>query len=232
MEIKIMKNILDRNQDKAREVRDLLLSKKVLMINLISSPGAGKTTLLERTCSRLCSDMRIGVIEGDITTDRDAQRLKKYNIPIVVINTEGGCHLDSHSISKVLDSFDLDNLDVLFVENVGNLICPSQFDLGENFKIAMVSTAEGDDKPGKYPMLFREAKAVLLNKTDLIPYTDFNLGFFRSDLQNINAQIPLFEISCTKGDGLLDWYRWIKEQIAAVPGTAGETVAKVKGDQQ
>ncbi len=149
------------------------------MVNIISSPGAGKTTLLERTCETLGEKFRIGVIEGDITTDRDARRLKKYNIPIVVINTEGGCHLDSHSISKVLDSFDLENLDVLFVENVGNLICPSQFDLGENFKIAVVSTAEGDDKPGKYPMLFREAKAVLLNKIDLIPYTNFNIGYFQ-----------------------------------------------------
>jgi hydrogenase nickel incorporation protein HypB len=213
MEIKIMKNILDRNQNKANEVRNLLLLKKVLMVNIISSPGAGKTTLLERTCETLGEKFRIGVIEGDITTDRDAQRLKKYNIPIVVINTEGGCHLDSHSISKVLDSFDLDNLDVLFVENVGNLICPAQFDLGEDFKIALVSTTEGDDKPGKYPMLFREAKAVLLNKTDLIPYTNFKIDFFRDDLQKINAQIPLFEISCTKGQGLSEWYMWIEEQI-------------------
>jgi hydrogenase nickel incorporation protein HypB len=214
MEIKIMKNILDRNQNKAREVRDLMLLKKVLMVNIISSPGAGKTTLLERTCGNLGDRIRIGVIEGDITTDRDAQRLKKYNIPIVVINTEGGCHLDSHSISKVLDSFDLDSIDVLFVENVGNLICPSQFDLGENFKVAMVSTPEGDDKPGKYPMLFREARAVLLNKTDLIPYTNFNIGNFRSDLKNINARIPVFEISCSLGEGLQGWYKWIQEQIS------------------
>jgi hydrogenase nickel incorporation protein HypB len=213
MEIKIMKNILDRNQNMANEVRNLLLLKKTVMVNIISSPGAGKTTLLERTCEALGEKIRIGVIEGDITTDRDAQRLKKYDIPIVVINTEGGCHLDSHSISKVLNSFDLENLDVLFVENVGNLICPSQFDLGENFKVALVSTAEGDDKPGKYPMLFREAKVVMLNKIDLIPYTDFNIDFFRSDLQKINAQIPLFEISCTKGDGLSEWYKWIEEQI-------------------
>jgi hydrogenase nickel incorporation protein HypB len=213
MEIKIMKNILDRNQNKANDVRNMLLLKKTVMVNIISSPGAGKTTLLERTCEALGEKFRIGVIEGDITTDRDAQRLKKYNIPIVVINTEGGCHLDSHSISKVLDSFDLEDLDVLFVENVGNLICPAQFDLGENFKIALVSTAEGDDKPGKYPMLFREAKAVLLNKTDLIPYTDFNAGFFRSDLRRINAQIPLFELSCTKGVGLSEWYKWIEEEI-------------------
>lgn len=213
MEIKIMKNILDRNQNKANDVRNLLSLKKVLMVNIISSPGAGKTTLLERTCEDMGEKFRIGVIEGDITTDRDARRLEKYNIPITVINTEGGCHLDSHSISRVIDNFDLENLDVLFVENVGNLICPAQFDLGENCKIALVSTAEGDDKPGKYPMLFREAKAVLLNKTDLIPYTNFNIGFFRSDLQKINAQIPLFELSCTKGDGLSEWYKWIGEQI-------------------
>jgi hydrogenase nickel incorporation protein HypB len=213
MEIKIMKNILDRNQNKAAEVRSLLESKKVLMVNLISSPGAGKTTLLERTCEALGSKFRIGIIEGDITTDRDAQRLKKYNVPIVVINTEGGCHLDSHSISKVLGSFDLDSLDVLFIENVGNLICPSQFDLGETFKLALVSTAEGDDKPGKYPMLFREAKAVLLNKTDLIPYTNFDSDNFKSDLKMINAQIPLFEISCTSGDGIDKWIEWISDKI-------------------
>jgi hydrogenase nickel incorporation protein HypB len=213
MEIKIMKNILDRNQDKANEVRSILIGKRVTMVNIISSPGAGKTTLLERTCERLSSRLRMGVIEGDITTDRDAQRLKKYNIPIVVINTEGGCHLDSHSISKVLDSFDLDNLDVIFVENVGNLVCPSHFDLGESFKLAVVSTAEGDDKPGKYPMLFREAKAVLLNKTDLIPYTNFSFRNFKEDLDKINPQIPLFEVSCTKGEGLENWFRWIEDQI-------------------
>jgi hydrogenase nickel incorporation protein HypB len=213
MEIKIMRNILDRNQNKASEVRNLLASKKVLMVNIISSPGAGKTTLLERTCDKLGTTFRIGVIEGDITTDRDAQRLKKYNIPIVVINTEGGCHLDSHSISKVLNSFDLDNLDVLFVENVGNLICPSQFDLGETFKLAVLSTTEGDDKPAKYPMLFREAEAVLLNKIDLIPYTNFNYESFISDLKKINGQIPVFEISCTKGDGLKEWYDWISKKI-------------------
>jgi hydrogenase nickel incorporation protein HypB len=215
MEIIIMKNILDRNQNKANEVRELLSLKNVLMVNIISSPGAGKTTLLERTCERIGDKFRIGVIEGDVTTDRDAQRLKKYNIPIIVINTEGGCHLDSHSISKVLDSFVLDNLDVLFVENVGNLICPTQFDLGESFKLAMVSTAEGDDKPAKYPMLFREAKAVLLNKTDLIPFTDFRYDKFRSDLEMINFHIPLFKISCTKGDGLEEWINWISEKISA-----------------
>ncbi|MGA1976827.1 MAG: hydrogenase nickel incorporation protein HypB [Bacteroidales bacterium] len=221
MEITIMKNILDKNQNKADEVRKLLAAENVAMINIISSPGAGKTTLLERTCERLASVFRIGIIEGDITTDRDAQRLRKFNIPIVVINTEGGCHLDSHSIFKVLGSFDLSNLDVLFVENVGNLICPSQFDLGENFKLAMVSTAEGDDKPAKYPMLFREAKAVLLNKTDLLPYTNFNFESFSKDLRNINTQIPLFKISCTGRDDLDGWFRWITDEINKLSGASG-----------
>jgi hydrogenase nickel incorporation protein HypB len=214
MEIKILKNILDRNQNKANEVRNLLGEKKVVMINIISAPGAGKTTLLERTCEYLKFKIRIGVIEGDITTDRDAQRLKNYNIPVVVINTEGGCHLDSHSISKALGEFDLDDLDVLFVENVGNLICPSQFDLGENFKLAMVSTAEGDDKPAKYPMLFNEAKAIILNKTDLIPFTNFNYANFLTDLRNINPECPLFEISCTKNEGLKEWFNWLLEQVS------------------
>jgi len=213
MEIRIMKNILDRNQNKAEEIRGLLNEKKVLMVNIISSPGAGKTTLLERTIGELGSKFRIGVIEGDITTDRDAQRLKRFNIPIVVINTEGGCHLDSHSISKVIDFFDLDALDILFVENVGNLICPSQWDLGETFKLAVVSTTEGDDKPAKYPLLFREATAVLLNKTDLIPYTNFSHESFITDLKKINSQVTLFEISCTRGDGLNNWYNWISERV-------------------
>lgn len=212
MEIKIMKNILDRNQNKADEVRALLKDKNVVMVNIISSPGAGKTTLLERTCGELKEKLRLGVIEGDITTDRDAQRLKKYNIPIVVINTEGGCHLDSHSISKALGSFDPDNLDMLFVENVGNLICPSQFDLGETFKLAVISTTEGDDKPAKYPMLFREARAVILNKIDLLPYTNFSFESFRRDLRKINPSVPLFSLSCTRGDGLDEWYEWIIDQ--------------------
>jgi hydrogenase nickel incorporation protein HypB len=213
MEIRIMKNILDRNQNKADEVRNLLREKGVKMVNIISSPGAGKTTLLERTCEALGEKFSIGVIEGDVTTDRDAQRLKKYDIPIVVINTEGGCHLDSHSISKALGAFDLDRLDILFVENVGNLICPSSFDLGEEFKLAVVSTAEGDDKPAKYPLLFSEAGAVILNKTDLIPYTDFNIEAFIKDLSAINPRVPLFRISATKGDGLPGWFEWLEYQI-------------------
>ena len=213
MEIKIMKNILNRNQNKANEVREILKEKKVLMVNLISAPGSGKTTLLEHTIEALHNKFQIGVIEADITTDRDAQRLKKFNIPIVVINTEGGCHLDSHSISKVLPEFDLDILDVLFVENVGNLICPSEFDLGESFKLAITSTTEGDDKPVKYPLLFREAKAVVLNKTDLMKHTNFNYDHFLSDLKQINPLIPLFSLSCVTKEGMDKWLGWMSDRI-------------------
>jgi hydrogenase nickel incorporation protein HypB len=213
MEIKIMKNILDRNQNKAKEVRNLLKDRKVMMINIISSPGAGKTTLLERTCEAMSGEVNIGVIEGDVTTDRDAQRLKKYNIPIVAINTEGGCHLDSHSISKAIEHFDLNVIDLLFVENVGNLICPSQFDLGETFKLAVVSTAEGDDKPAKYPMLFSEARAVILNKTDLIPYTNFNMESFMADIAAINPRLPIIKTSAIRGEGIEEWFGWLRVQI-------------------
>jgi hydrogenase nickel incorporation protein HypB len=215
MEIKIRKNVLDRNKNMANEVRSLLQEKKVLLVNLISSPGAGKTTLLERTLESLKDKFKIGIIEGDITTDRDAQRLKGHGVPIVVINTEGGCHLDSHSILKVLPEFNLDNTDVIFVENVGNLVCPSHFDLGEDFKLAMVSTAEGDDKPIKYPMLFREAKAILLNKIDLIEYTNFNKASFLVDLNNVNGKVPLMQISCTKNLGMDQWFDWISSKISS-----------------
>ena len=210
-----MKNVLDRNKNKANEVRALLKEKNVLMVNMISSPGAGKTTLLERTLENLKDKFKIAVIEGDITTDRDAQRLKGHGVPIVVINTEGGCHLDSHSISKVLPEFDLDNLDVIFVENVGNLVCPSHFDLGETFKLALVSTTEGDDKPIKYPMLFREAQVILLNKVDLIEYTNFNKISFNTDLNNVNGKVPFFEISCTGNIGMDQWYDWISSKISS-----------------
>lgn len=210
-----MKNVLDRNKNKANEIRAQLEEKGVVMVNMISSPGAGKTTLLEKTLEYFKNKYKIAVIEGDIATDRDAQRLKKHGFPIVVINTEGGCHLDSHSISKVLPEFNLDNIDIIFVENVGNLVCPSHFDLGESFKLALVSVTEGDDKPIKYPMLFREAKAIVLNKIDLLSYTNFNKAGFHRDLNNVNGKVPLFEVSCTQNIGMENWYKWLINQIVS-----------------
>ena len=194
MEIKVMKRVLDKNQDKAEEIRGLLKEKGIKMYNFISSPGAGKTALLERTLEYMNGDLRIGIIEGDVSTDRDAQRLKQHELPIVLINTEGGCHLDSNSIEKALEKLPLESLEVILVENVGNLVCPTAFDLGENFKFAMVSISEGDDKPIKYPMLFREARGVVLNKIDLIPHTDFNRDDFERDLRMVNPRVPLFPL--------------------------------------
>lgn len=213
MEIKVMKRVLDRNRDMAARVRELLESKNVCMINMISSPGAGKTSLLEKICENLAGEIRIAVIEGDVATDRDARRLEKYGVPIVLINTDGGCHLDSNSIDIALREFNLDDLDAVFVENVGNLVCPSHFDLGETFKLAVVSTTEGDDKPIKYPMLFREAGAVVLNKTDLMTHTDFNYRSFLADLEHVNPGIPLFELSCRKGHGVNKFLEWIKLSV-------------------
>lgn len=208
-----MKNVLDRNQNMADMVRKICNEKNILMINMISSPGAGKTSVLECTLEEFRGQYRMAVIEGDVTTDRDARRLEKYEIPIVLINTEGGCHLDSHSIYKAMENLELDQLDVIFVENVGNLVCPSHFDLGETYKMAVVSTTEGDDKPIKYPMLFNEARVVLLNKSDLIPHTNFNYSSFEKDLRNINPKVPLYEISCFKKSGLENWYQWIEDEI-------------------
>jgi len=210
MEIKVMKSVMDANEDKAIQIRQLLNAKNVSMINLISSPGSGKTSLLEKTLQDLGNSYRMAVIEGDVATTKDAERLQKYNMPIVMINTDGGCHLDSPSIEKALQTLDLDILDFIFVENVGNLVCPSEYDLGETAKVALVSTTEGDDKPSKYPFLFREAKATLLNKTDLLEYTNFNGDEFHRDIKKLNGEMPVFEISCTKGTGLDGWYGWLK----------------------
>jgi hydrogenase nickel incorporation protein HypB len=216
MEIKIMKNILAANQNKAEEIKKLLSQKKILMINLIGAPGAGKTTLLEQTILRLKDRFRMAVIEGDIATDIDARRLQPLGIPIVQINTDGACHLESTTILKAFDEFNLADLDLVFVENVGNLVCPAEFDIGEYAKIAISSVTEGEDKPLKYPLLFREAKALLLSKTDLMPYTDFDKTGFYKNVKNINAELPVFEISCKKNIGMELWINWLTQITARI----------------
>lgn len=214
MEIQVMKRVLDRNQDKADTVRAKLKDLGIVMINFISSPGTGKTSLLDLICRHLKDRFRLGIIEGDVATDRDAQRLKQHDLPIVLINTDGGCHLDSNSIEKALEKMPLESLDAIFVENVGNLVCPTAFDLGEDFKFAMVSTSEGDDKPIKYPMLFREARGVVLNKIDLIPHTDFNREDFERDLRLVNPRVSLFPISCRTHEGVDNFMHWFENEIS------------------
>jgi hydrogenase nickel incorporation protein HypB len=179
------------------------------MLNFISSPGAGKTTILEKILPVLKTTMRTGVIEGDAYTTKDAERLQQFDIPIVQINTDGDCHLDSNSIFNALKQMDLDSLDLILVENVGNLICPTEFDLGEDYRIAVLSTTEGDDKPSKYPMLFRQAKAVILNKIDLLPYVSFDKKSFYRDLHDLNPRVPVFETAATQGLGINQWVDWL-----------------------
>jgi hydrogenase nickel incorporation protein HypB len=204
MEIKVLKRVLGANEDKARQIRQLLAEKQILMVNLISAPGSGKVKY------------NVAVIEGDVATDKDAQRLNKFNIPIVLINTDGGCHLSSPSIEKALYELDLDNLDLVFIENVGNLVCPAGFDLGEHAKIAVVSTAEGDDKPAKYPMLFRQAKLVILNKMDLLEHVNFDKEQFYQNLKRLNAEVPVVETSCITGQGLKGWFDWLTSNVEGV----------------
>lgn len=213
MQIKIMQNILQANEKKAAEIRALLKQKKIFMVNLISSPGSGKTSILEKTLPILKEKYRIAVIEGDVETDKDAKRLEKYGVPIALINTSGACHLESVSIEKAFSALDMDNLDLIFVENIGNLVCPAEFDIGEDAKVAILSTPEGDDKPMKYPLLFREATLAILNKTDLLEYVDFNLSNFYTDIKKLKSNLSVIEIACKTNSGIDKWIHWLKEQM-------------------
>lgn len=213
MEIKVMKNILGENEKIAEENRKLFNEKKVFVLNLMGSPGSGKTTLLEKTLSTLSKKFHVAVIEGDLFTARDAERIERKNIPVVQINTSGGCHLDAPMVRRAAESLNLDELDLLIVENVGNLVCPAEFDVGEHMKAVVLSITEGDDKPLKYPLIFKESAVCVLNKIDLLPFTNFNLQQAREDLTTIHPQIKIVETSCTNGDGLDDWCNFISEKI-------------------
>lgn len=209
---KIMQNVLTANAKKAGEIRVLLQQKNILMLNLISSPGSGKTTLLEKTLPLILKKYKVAIIEGDVETARDADRLKKFNVPISLITTSGACHLESVSIEKALTAFDLDNLDLIIVENIGNLVCPAEFDIGEHAKIAIISVPEGDDKLLKYPLLFREARLLLLNKIDLLN-EDFNKEQFYHDLHQLNHDLPVIELSCKSSIGIEKWLTWLEQKI-------------------
>lgn len=210
MQIPVVRNVLEANEKLAEQVRARLEPGRILALNLISSPGAGKTTLLERTLADLAGEFRMAVIEGDLQTDNDARRVAATGAQAVQINTEGGCHLNSSMILQALDNLDLDGLDILFIENVGNLVCPVEFDCGEDAKIALLSVAEGDDKPEKYPLLFNLARAMLLNKIDLLPHVDFDMQRARNFATRLNRDLPVFEVSCRTGQGLDGWYDWLR----------------------
>lgn len=218
MKIKIMQEVLKANSNKAAELRQLLQEKNILMLNLISSPGSGKTTLLEKTIPLLKDRFRIAVIEGDVETDRDAERVRQYDIPVALITTSGACHLESVSIEKALSSLDLDNLDLIIVENVGNLVCPAEFDIGEDYKIAILSVPEGDDKVLKYPLLFREASLAILNKTDLLANSNFDRQHFYADIKQVNAEVKVIEMSCQNNEGVDQWIDWLVHKVAMKKG--------------
>ncbi len=209
-EIKVYRDLMGANEEWAAKTRALLAEKGVLMINLIGSPGAGKTTLLEGMGEQLEQSMKFAVLEGDVETTRDAERIAALGVPVSQLLSGGACHLEAKLVHYALQDLDLDNLDLVVVENVGNMVCPAEFDIGEHAKIAVLSVAEGDDKPLKYPLLFQESKAAVLSKTDLLPYIPFDLTACRSYINQVNASLPIFEVSGLKQEGLGAFVGWLK----------------------
>jgi len=212
--IAIEEDILAKNNRLAAVNRALFKEKGIFALNLVSSPGSGKTTLLERTLRDLSGKFRFSVIEGDQQTDNDARRIAATGVAVRQINTGAGCHLDAHQVMHGIDGFDLDHLDILMIENVGNLVCPASFDLGEHHKVAVLSTTEGEDKPLKYPQMFHNSTVMLLNKTDLLPYLDFDVEKCKQFARRINPAIIIFEVSARTGEGMEAWYHWLGEGAA------------------
>ena len=209
MKIPIMKNILAANDVIAEELRARFESTGIFVVNLMGSPGAGKTALIERTLKKVGDRVRIGVIEGDIATSLDAERIARCEAPVVQINTGGACHLDSAMVRSALDRLDISSLDILIIENVGNLICPAQFDLGESAKVLVCSLPEGADKVLKYPAVFSTVSAVVLNKLDLLEHLEFDCVGFRDSLAQLNPSAPLMQLSCVTSAGFEDWLEWL-----------------------
>ncbi|MCX7817025.1 MAG: hydrogenase nickel incorporation protein HypB [Syntrophales bacterium] len=214
MKVTVVRNILEANDRIALENRRLFDEKGIYVVNIMSSPGAGKTSLLERTIAALRSDYRLAVIEGDIQGTVDADRIAALGIPVVQINTHGACHIDGNMTREALPILDLDNLDLLFIENVGNLVCPAEFRVGENIKVMILSTPEGADKPVKYPLMFKESSVMIINKMDLIPYVDFDLELAKKRALAVNPELSIFEVSCKTGIGLDNWTSWLKSRVA------------------
>lgn len=215
MKVKVVTSILEANDRIARDNRRLFDSAGVFVINLMSAPGAGKTSLLENTL-RSPTGLKIGVIEGDIAGSDDAERIEQFGVPVVQINTGGACHLDANMISEVAKELPLDKLDILFIENVGNLVCPAEFRVGEDVKVMILSITEGHDKPLKYPLMFQESSALILNKIDLAPYTDVDIEKIRLDALSLNPRIKIFGLSCRTGEGISEWIGWLKEKSSGV----------------
>ncbi len=219
-EIHVGNDLLQENDLAAQDNRQFFIDRGVYVLNLMSGPGAGKTSLLERTVAALKDKYRIAVIEGDVQTNEDADRIARHGVPAIQINTGSACHLDARMVKKRLDSFDFDALDLLIVENVGNLVCPAEFDLGEHDKVMVLSVTEGHDKPKKYPLMFHVVKAMLINKIDLLPHVDFDRARAESDARSLNLDLDIFHVSARTGEGLDAWFAWLDDRIARVKRAA------------
>ncbi|MDP8217176.1 MAG: hydrogenase nickel incorporation protein HypB [Candidatus Theseobacter exili] len=213
--IKVYKDLMGANAEWAQKTRDLLKKKKVVMLNLIGSPGSGKTVLLERLAKDCSDSLSFSVLEGDVETTKDAERLQKLDILASQLLTGGACHLEAKLVHYALKDLPLDELDIVFVENVGNLVCPAEFDIGEEAKIAVLSVTEGEEKPSKYPLLFNEASAVVLTKTDLLPHLNYKIGVCMEAIKDVNGSIPVFQVDALNGNGVEQWHEWIKERVRA-----------------
>ncbi|WP_173918221.1 hydrogenase nickel incorporation protein HypB [Halobacillus sp. Marseille-Q1614] len=211
MKVKLKEQVLKDLNEAADFNRKIFKDHQMLVINLMSSPGAGKTTLLEETVKVLRDEYRIAVIEGDLATDRDAERLRSLGVKTVQINTVGGCHLDARMIAKTLPEFDFKNIDILFIENIGNLVCPSGYDLGQDYKVVVLSVPEGNDKIPKYPVMFRRTDLTVINKIDLLPYLPFNIEEAKQDLASINPKAEFKQLSALTHEGMDSWIEWIKD---------------------
>lgn len=212
MKIPVVRKILEANDHMADELKKTLAAHQILCLNLMSSPGAGKTTLLEQTLRGLSADMTMAVIEGDVQTTNDAERIAATGAQAIQINTDGACHLDSAMVQEAVKQTDLKALDILFIENVGNLVCPAAFNVGEDFKITLLSLPEGDDKPEKYPSMFARSQLLLINKIDLLPYMDFDLERASKAARTINPDIEVLTVSAKTGEGMDEWYTWLKSR--------------------
>ena len=213
MEIKVLKDILGVNEQIAAKNHELLVSNKVFAVNIMASPGAGKTSVVLQTIKALKGKVKIGVIEGDIASSIDAETVAKESVPVVQINTGGECHLEAIQVQNALNNLPLADIDLLLIENVGNLVCPAEFNLGEHKKVLIASVPEGDDKPFKYPLMFNTVDALVLNKIDLLPYVKFNVDAFIKAVKNINAKVEIFKVSCTTGEGVPAWANWLATQM-------------------
>ncbi len=214
-EIRVGEDLRGENERVAEENRRELAGRGIVSLNVMSAPGAGKTSLLLRTIPLLKERYSVGVIEGDIQTTTDAERIATLGIPVYQIETGGVCHLDAAMVHSALHRLDLDAIDLLFIENVGNLVCPAEFDLGEDARVMLLSVAEGDDKPKKYPLMFRESRLLLLNKVDLLPYVSFDVAKARREAREINPALDIIEVSCTTGAGIDRWIAWIDDCVAS-----------------